>query len=117
MKVHMTREIVCRGSVLAAITGAIMLSPGDGHAQTWPTKPVRVISPIGAGSAADILSRTFSEQLSTRLGQPVVVENRPGAGGTIGANVVAKAPPDGYTILIHSNGHTIAPAVYPNLPL
>ena len=68
MKVHMTREIVCRGSVLAAITGAIMLSPGDGHAQTWPTKPVRVISPIGAGSAADILSRTFSEQLSTRLG-------------------------------------------------
>jgi tripartite-type tricarboxylate transporter receptor subunit TctC len=116
MKVHMTREIVCRGSVLAAITGAIMLSPGDGHAQTWPTKPVRVISPIGAGSAADILSRTFSEQLSTRLGQPVVVENRPGAGGTIGANVVAKAPPDGYTILIHSNGHTIAPAVYPNLP-
>lgn len=82
----------------------------------WPSKPIRVISPIGAGSAADILSRIFSEQLAAQLGEPVVVENRPGAGGTIGVNAVAKADPDGYTILIHSNGYTIAPAVYPNLP-
>jgi len=116
MKIHMTRKALCLRSVFAAIAGTIMLCQGDGLAQTWPTKPVRVISPIGAGSAADILSRTFAEQLSTQLGQPVVVENRPGAGGTLGTNVVAKAPPDGYTILIHSNGHTIAPAVYPNLP-
>jgi tripartite-type tricarboxylate transporter receptor subunit TctC len=85
-------------------------------AQDWPSKPIRVISPIGAGSAADILSRIFSEQLSAQLGQPVVVENRPGAGGTLGVNAVAKADPDGYTVLIHSNGYTIAPAVYPNLP-
>jgi tripartite-type tricarboxylate transporter receptor subunit TctC len=85
-------------------------------AQPWPSKPIRVISPIGAGSAADILARVFSEQLSLQVGQPVVVENRPGAGGTLGANAVAKAAPDGYTVMVHSNGHTIAPAVYPNLP-
>jgi tripartite-type tricarboxylate transporter receptor subunit TctC len=84
--------------------------------KVWPSKPIRVISPIGAGSAADILSRVFAEQLSVQVGEPVVVENRPGAGGTLGANAVAKATPDGYTLLIHSNGHTIAPAVYPNLP-
>jgi len=118
----MMRKASCLCGALALIAASALSVPGDdparaqGTAPAWPAKPVRVISPIGAGSAADILSRTFSEQLSTQLGQPVVVENRPGAGGTLGANVVAKAPPDGYTILIHSNGHTIAPAVYPNLP-
>jgi tripartite-type tricarboxylate transporter receptor subunit TctC len=90
---------------------------GEGASQPiWPSKPLHVISPIGAGSAADILARVFAEQLSLQVGEPVVVENRPGAGGTLGVNAVAKAAPDGYTLLIHSNGHTIAPAVYPNLP-
>jgi len=113
------------GLALAAVT---VVASGGGSAQTanepsgapateaWPSKPLHVISPIGAGSAADILARVFSEQLSLQLGQPVVVENRPGAGGTLGAAAVAKAEPDGYTLMIHSNGHTIAPAVYPNLP-
>jgi tripartite-type tricarboxylate transporter receptor subunit TctC len=101
---------------LAAVTVASARAQTSTETQAWPSKPIRVISPIGAGSAADILSRVFSEQLSLQVGQPVVVENRPGAGGTIGANAVAKAAPDGYTVLIHSNGHTIAPAVYPNLP-
>ena len=115
-------------SAFSAVVIGILATVGDGSAQissepssaprteAWPSKPIRVISPIGAGSAADILARVFSEQLSLQLGQPVVVENRPGAGGTLGANAVAKAAPDGYTLLIHSNGHTIAPAVYPNLP-
>jgi tripartite-type tricarboxylate transporter receptor subunit TctC len=101
---------------LAAVTVGSARAQTSTETQAWPSKPIRVISPIGAGSAADILSRVFSEQLSLQVGQPVVVENRPGAGGTIGANAVAKAAPDGYTVLIHSNGHTIAPAVYPNLP-
>src|SRR5262245_23352019 len=101
---------------LAAVMAVSAHAQTASEAQAWPSKPIGVISPIGAGSAADILSRVFSEQLSLQVGQPVVVENRPGAGGTIGANAVAKAAPDGYTLLIHSNGHTIAPAVYPNLP-
>jgi tripartite-type tricarboxylate transporter receptor subunit TctC len=109
------RSFVGGGVAVAALAVAGDVGAEDA-VPPWPSKPIRVISPIGAGSAADILSRVFSEQLSLQVGQPVVVENRPGAGGTIGANAVAKAAPDGYTLLIHSNGHTIAPAVYPNLP-
>ncbi len=114
----MTRKKNSPVSAIAAVAFLLvtLVAAGPARGQSWPLKPIRVISPIGAGSAADILSRTFSEQLSAQLGQPVLVENRPGAGGTLGVNVAAKAPADGYTILIHSNGHTIAPAVYPNLP-
>jgi tripartite-type tricarboxylate transporter receptor subunit TctC len=114
----MTRKKNPPGIALAAVTFLLvtLVAAGPALGQSWPAKPIRVISPIGAGSAADILSRIFSEQLSAQLGQPVLVENRPGAGGTLGVNVAAKAPADGYTILIHSNGHTVAPAVYPNLP-
>ena len=85
-------------------------------AQTWPTKPVRVIVPVTAGSAIDIIARTVSDQLATQLSQTFVVENRTGAGGTIGAASVAKADPDGYTILVHSSAHVIAQSTFPNLP-
>ena len=85
------------------------------EAQTWPTKPLRAIVPIAAGSVLDIVPRVVFEQLSTQLGQSIVVENRPGAGGTIGSSYVAKAEPDGYTILVNSSAHTIAPALQPNL--
>jgi tripartite-type tricarboxylate transporter receptor subunit TctC len=117
----MRRSSMPRRHVAALAVFAVMMAPGSARGEgasqpVWPSKPLHVISPIGAGSAADILARVFSEQLSLQLGEPVVVENRPGAGGTLGANAVAKAAPDGYTLLIHSNGHTIAPAVYPNLP-
>jgi len=84
-------------------------------AQTWPTKPLRAIVPVGAGSSTDIVHRLVLEQLSVQLGQPIVVENRVGAGGTIGSAVVAKSEPDGYTILAHGSAHTIAPALYKNL--
>ena len=84
-------------------------------AQSWPTKTVRVIVPVTAGSAIDIIARTVSEQLAAQLGQPFVVENRTGAGGTIGAAFVAKSDPDGYTILIHSSAHVISPSTFPNL--
>lgn len=86
------------------------------HAQTWPAKPLRAVVPVGAGSSTDIVHRLVFEQLSTGLGQPIVVENRAGAGGTIGSAVVAKAQPDGYTILAHGSAHTIAPALYKSLP-
>src|SRR5882757_10530059 len=91
------------------------LATMEARAQTWPTKPLRAIVPIAAGSLADIVPRVVFEQLSIRLGQSIVVENRPGAGGTIGANLVAKAAPYGYTLLVHSSAHTIAPSLHANL--
>ncbi|HJY75109.1 MAG TPA: tripartite tricarboxylate transporter substrate binding protein [Burkholderiales bacterium] len=85
-------------------------------AQAWPTKPVRVIVPFTPGSATDIMARTVSEKLSSQLGQTFVVENRPGAGGTIGVAQAAKAEPDGYTVLVHSSSYTVTPSTYKNLP-
>ena len=84
-------------------------------ADTWPVRPIRAIIPFGAGSATDIIPRMVFEQLSIQLGQPIVVENRGGAGGTIGTAAVAKSDADGYTLLTSSSAHTIAPSIYPNL--
>ena len=95
---------------------AVALATSTVHAQTYPTKPVHVIVPFTPGSATDVVARTVAQALSTRMGQVFVVENRPGAGGTIGANLVAKAPPDGYTLLVNSSGHTVNPSIYPSLP-
>jgi tripartite-type tricarboxylate transporter receptor subunit TctC len=100
-------------SILVAGIGLASISTAD--AQTWPTKPVRAIVPFGAGSTTDIIPRLVFEQLASQLGHGIVVENRSGAGGTIGAGFVAKADPDGYTLLVNSNAHTIAPSLYPNL--
>jgi tripartite-type tricarboxylate transporter receptor subunit TctC len=85
------------------------------EAATWPAKPLRAIVPIAAGSMADIVARVVFEQLSTQLGQAIIVENRPGAGQTIGASVVAKSEPDGYTLLVNSSAHAIAPSLHLNL--
>jgi tripartite-type tricarboxylate transporter receptor subunit TctC len=85
-------------------------------AQGWPAKSVRIIVPFTPGSGTDIMARTVSEKLSAQLGQPVVVENRPGAGGTIGAGLVAKAEADGHTILVHSSSYTVTPSTYRDLP-
>jgi tripartite-type tricarboxylate transporter receptor subunit TctC len=78
----------------------------------WPSKTIKVIVPFGPGSAADASGRAVIDLLSKQLGQPIIVENRVGAGGTIGAGVVAKAAPDGYTLLIHSNSHTVTASTY-----
>ena len=86
------------------------------HAQNWPTKPVRIVVPFTAGSATDILARTFGQKLSEYWNQPVVIDNRPGAGGTIGTGIVAKSPPDGYTLLVHSAAYAVNPSMYPDLP-
>jgi tripartite-type tricarboxylate transporter receptor subunit TctC len=85
-------------------------------AQGYPNKPVHVVVPFTAGSATDILARTFGQKLTEVWNQPVVVDNRPGAGGTIGAAVVAKAAPDGYTLLVHSAAQAYNPSIYPSLP-
>jgi tripartite-type tricarboxylate transporter receptor subunit TctC len=84
-------------------------------AETWPSKPIHAIIPFGPGSAVDIVPRIVFEQMSAQLGQSIVVENRAGAGGTLGSAMVARAEPDGYTMLVHSSAHTITPALYPKL--
>lgn len=87
---------------------------GGAAAQSWPTKPVRVIVPFTAGSAVDIVARAVMEQVSTQIGQPVIVENRGGAGGTLGVGMVAKADPDGHTILVHSTTHAVTATTHTN---
>ena len=89
---------------------------GAASGQSWPVKPIKAIVPFTAGSATDVTARTVLEPLSQRLGQPIIVENRPGAGGTIGVGLVAKADPDGYTLLVHSSSYTVTPSTYSNLP-
>jgi len=84
--------------------------------QSFPTKPVRLLIPYAAGGAVDILGRTLGDELSKKWGQPVIIENRTGAGGTIASAVVAKAAPDGYTLVIVASGHAINPYLYLNLP-
>jgi len=94
--------------------GAVVATAAWG--QAYPTKPVRIVVPFTAGSATDILARTVGQKLSEQWGQPVVIDNRPGAGGTIGAAIVAKSPADGYTLLVHSAAHAYNPAIYSSLP-
>jgi tripartite-type tricarboxylate transporter receptor subunit TctC len=94
---------------------ALALACMNAAAETWPTKPVKAVVPVGAGSTTDIVPRAVFEHLGPQLGQNIVVENRPGAGGTIGSGYVAKALPDGYTILAHGSALTITPALYASL--
>jgi tripartite-type tricarboxylate transporter receptor subunit TctC len=108
-------ELVQPIRLVLLMTLGLSFATVQAAAETWPMKPIRATVPVGAGSTTDIVPRLVFEQLSIQLGQTIVVENRTGAGGTIGAAFVAKADPDGYTVLVHSNAHTIAPALYPNL--
>jgi tripartite-type tricarboxylate transporter receptor subunit TctC len=98
---------------LIAVTAVCVVSV---NAQTYPTKPITLVVPFAAGGPTDVPARLIANSMSKTLGQPVVVENKLGAGGTIAANYVAKAAPDGYTFLIHHNGMGTAPALYRKLP-
>ena len=101
---------------LAALAGAACALPSaPAHARAWPAKPVTIVVPFAAGGTTDVLARALGEKLGTALGQPVIVENRGGAGATIGADYVAKAPADGYTLLMGAVHHTIATSVYKKL--
>ena len=99
---------------LGLIAASIIAS--SAYAQNYPTRAVRLIIPFSAGGAADVPGRLLVERLSPVLGQQVVIENRPGAGSTIGAEVAAKAPPDGYTLFMISNTHFVSAGLYKKLP-
>lgn len=101
--------------LLASTTFALALTVSTAGADNWPARPIHVIVPLGAGTTTDIVPRIVFEQVSAQLGQPVIVENRPGAGTTTGTGAVAKASADGYTLLVNSSAHTIAPSLYPGL--
>jgi tripartite-type tricarboxylate transporter receptor subunit TctC len=91
--------------------------PSPAAAQTYPARPIRIVVPYPPGGTSDILARSLGEKLTGSLGQPVVAENKPGANGNLGADFVAKSPPDGYTLLLADIGAlAISPSVYPTLP-
>ena len=98
-------------ALAAALTGG-----GPAAAQSYPTKPIRAVVPFGAGGPADLYARFLAQQMQSPLGQSVVIENRPGAGSIIGTDIVAKSAPDGYTILIMSNTHTVNESLIPKKP-
>jgi tripartite-type tricarboxylate transporter receptor subunit TctC len=100
-------------TLLGAVAAALAFAAA---AQPYPTKPVHLIISFTPGSSTDIVGRIVAQKLSEMWGQPVVPENRAGAGGSIGSAAVAKADPDGYTLLINSNAHTVNPAIYAQLP-
>lgn len=103
-------------TIAVAVAAPLALAAIPAGAQEWPTKPVRALIAFTPGSATDIAGRIVAEKLGGILGQPVVAENRVGAGGTIGANAVAKSDPDGYTILFNSSAQASNPAIYTQLP-
>jgi tripartite-type tricarboxylate transporter receptor subunit TctC len=108
-----------RGRRLVSVLGVVAMmaaavTPALG--QTFPDRPIRIIVPFPPGNASDLAARAVAEPLAKRLGQPVVVENKPGAAGTIGAEFVARAKPDGYTVLVTSSAFSVTPSVYKKLP-
>lgn len=108
-----TRRIALAG---AAAVAASALMPLQAIAQDYPTKPVRIIVPFGPGGPTDVTARLVAQQLTERLGQQFIVENVPGAGGNIGTGQVARAKPDGYTLLVASTGHMVNPSLYASVP-
>ena len=101
--------------VAIAAFGAVLLGAAGVQAQSYPNKPIKIIVPLTAGSPVDVTGRLVGNHLSAALKQPVIIENRPGAGATIGAKAVAAAEPDGYTLLHTAANHVIAPAAFKNL--
>ena len=99
-------RVICVLTCLFAATAA--------QAQGWPSRLIKATIPFGAGSAADVVPRLVFERLAADLGQPIVIENRAGGGGVVGSALVAKADPDGYSILAQSSALAIAPAIFPN---
>jgi tripartite-type tricarboxylate transporter receptor subunit TctC len=108
------REFLQLAAAAAALPAMSRVAPAQ--TQVWPAKQIRAIVPVAPGSTIDIISRIVFEPLSRQLGHPIIIDNRAGAGTTIGSAVVARAEPDGYTLLVNSSAHAATPAIYPNAP-
>jgi tripartite-type tricarboxylate transporter receptor subunit TctC len=108
---HFTRRRLIQAMALALTVPAV-----SAMAQAWPSKPISLVVPFPPGGTTDVLARALGEKLTQSLGQTVIVENKPGAGATLGADYVAKSKPDGYTLLVGAVHHTIASSVYKKLP-
>jgi tripartite-type tricarboxylate transporter receptor subunit TctC len=102
--------------LLLAILSTLAAPAAAQDTVAYPTRPVRLLVPYPAGGAVDIVARTLADELARRWGQTVVIENRPGAGGTIASEAAASAPPDGYTLILVASGHALTPYFYPKLP-
>jgi tripartite-type tricarboxylate transporter receptor subunit TctC len=100
---------------IAIALAALALVAGLAHAQDYPVKPIRMIVPYPPGGGTDVVARIVNEKLSAELGQPIVIDNKGGAGGSVGTEIASKSPPDGYTILLTLSSHTINPKLYPKL--
>ena len=101
---------------LAGLVIAAIALTTNANAQSYPNRPIRIVVPFAAGGAVDTVGRIVAAKMADHLGQPVIVENRTGAGGNIGADAVAKSAPDGYTLLLTTSGHAITPALYRTVP-
>jgi tripartite-type tricarboxylate transporter receptor subunit TctC len=112
----MNRHLMIRRKTIQLIAAAFAFAGLSAVAQTWPAKPISLIVPFPSGGTTDVLARAIGQELSAALGQPVIVESKPGAGATLGADFVAKAKPDGHTFLMGAVHHTIASSVYKKLP-
>jgi len=101
---------------IACLTAGLLLAVGAARAETYPGKPIKLVVPFAPGGGVDLIARVLGPQLAAQMGQPVIIENKPGASANIGADFVAKAAPDGYTILLAANGLAANATLFPNAP-
>jgi tripartite-type tricarboxylate transporter receptor subunit TctC len=110
------KSVMPRLSTFVALVVAACAFASHALAQGYPNRPIRIVVPFAAGGAVDTVARIIAAKMPDHLGQAVIVENRTGAGGNLGADTVAKSPPDGYTLLLTTSGHAITPALYRTVP-
>ena len=109
------KRLLVLAALLAPVPAALAQSPSTGSGQAYPSKPVRLVAPFAPGGGSDFIARLMAQKLTERMGQQVVVENKPGAGGNLGAEAVVKAPPDGYTLFFAASSNTVNTTLFAHL--
>jgi len=113
---HRSSQRAHRRRIVVALAAALTLVAAPARAQDYPTRPVRIVVPFAPGGSADVFGRFIAQRLQESMGQNFIIDNRPGAGSLIGTDAVAKSVPDGYTLLLMSNTHTVNESLLPNKP-